>query len=118
MQCPECRLENPPSSENCDCGYSFQSGRPGPKLNGGRPRFLALAAFANGYKILGAVILVVLLAAAIVTLVKLPDQPFTMPVALGCLIVGVSQFVILTALGEAIHLFIDIAEDVRHIATK
>jgi transcription elongation factor Elf1 len=26
MKCPNCRLENPPSAEYCDCGYVFQSG--------------------------------------------------------------------------------------------
>jgi hypothetical protein len=26
MQCPQCRLENPPSADTCDCGYSFGSG--------------------------------------------------------------------------------------------
>ena len=26
MQCPRCRLENPPSAEVCDCGYSFVAG--------------------------------------------------------------------------------------------
>lgn len=25
MQCPNCRLENPPSAEWCDCGYSFKT---------------------------------------------------------------------------------------------
>jgi hypothetical protein len=25
MTCPECHLENPASSESCDCGYSFVS---------------------------------------------------------------------------------------------
>src|ERR1035438_8397569 len=23
MECPRCHLENPPSAERCDCGYSF-----------------------------------------------------------------------------------------------
>jgi len=27
MQCPECRLENPPTSIHCDCGYNFERGR-------------------------------------------------------------------------------------------
>ena len=26
MQCPRCHLENPPSTEVCDCGYSFATG--------------------------------------------------------------------------------------------
>ncbi len=26
MQCPNCRLENPPSSSVCDCGYDFVEG--------------------------------------------------------------------------------------------
>jgi len=26
MQCPNCRLEPPPSTEKCDCGYSFKTG--------------------------------------------------------------------------------------------
>lgn len=25
MQCPNCRLENPPIALRCDCGYDFES---------------------------------------------------------------------------------------------
>jgi hypothetical protein len=37
MQCPKCGLENPPSAETCDCGYSLGSGIqdcPAPKRAG------------------------------------------------------------------------------------
>jgi len=27
MRCPNCRLENPPTAERCDCGYDFPSGK-------------------------------------------------------------------------------------------
>ncbi len=26
MQCPKCKLENVPTAEYCDCGYSFKTG--------------------------------------------------------------------------------------------
>lgn len=26
MKCPNCRLENPPSAQYCDCGYRFATG--------------------------------------------------------------------------------------------
>lgn len=25
MECPECRLLNPPTAQRCDCGYDFQT---------------------------------------------------------------------------------------------
>ncbi len=27
MQCPRCRLENPPTAQRCDCGYDFPTGQ-------------------------------------------------------------------------------------------
>ena len=27
MECPRCRLENPPTAQRCDCGYDFPSGQ-------------------------------------------------------------------------------------------
>jgi hypothetical protein len=27
MQCPKCRLENPPNAKWCDCGYDFSTGK-------------------------------------------------------------------------------------------
>jgi len=32
MTCPACRLENPPTTPMCDCGYNFQT------KSGGKPR--------------------------------------------------------------------------------
>jgi hypothetical protein len=26
--CPQCRLVNPPTAQQCDCGYDFTKGRP------------------------------------------------------------------------------------------
>ena len=27
MECPHCRLINPPTAQRCDCGYDFPSGK-------------------------------------------------------------------------------------------
>ena len=33
MQCPNCRLENPPEATYCDCGYTFATGKIRPSLS-------------------------------------------------------------------------------------
>jgi hypothetical protein len=43
MQCPKCKLENPPGGARCDCGYDFASGKvvkpeSGDKADGGEKR--------------------------------------------------------------------------------
>ena len=31
MECPQCRLFNPPEAVRCDCGYNFNTGQRGPR---------------------------------------------------------------------------------------
>jgi signal peptidase I len=44
MKCPSCGLENPPTAQNCDCGYNFASSVPPAERKNKRNPFLAAVA--------------------------------------------------------------------------
>jgi hypothetical protein len=85
MQCPRCHLENPPSTESCDCGYSFVTGSYVPKASSrsgttfsstGAPkgRYYALESISWGCRVTAWVAAASLVVAGIVVLFNLTDQ--------------------------------------------
>ncbi len=130
MQCPRCHLENPPSTTTCDCGYSFATGayvpksvdRPGEHSMGGqaRPRYAALESISTFYRIAAWVILVVLVLVGVNILANSTDQTMSIALykALACFVGAAVQWLVLKAVAEAINLFVDIACDVRAMASK
>jgi len=130
MQCPRCHLENPASTETCDCGYSFVTGSYVPKpstrsgassVSGGqRGRYSALEGISRFYRIAAWLVAAVLVVAGIVLFVESTDQQkgVMIPTAIGCFIAAAVQWLVFTAVAEAIALFVDVANDVRAIAIK
>jgi len=50
MQCPSCQLENPPTAEVCDCGYSFTKRVQTRRTAADSPEVLELRAIARSVK--------------------------------------------------------------------
>ena|ERR1017187_5242763 len=130
MQCPRCHLENPPSTEVCDCGYSFATGsyvrKPStssPASSGTGPqktRYAALETISAIFRFAAWLVAAALVITGVVILVNSTDltRPFAIPAAIGCFIGAALQWLVLKAVAEATILFVDIAYDVRAIAVK
>jgi uncharacterized membrane protein len=129
MQCPKCHLENPPSADACDCGYSFSKGvyvsRPvnhsaSVSAAAARGRYHALETVSNIYRIAAWLSAAGLIVVGIVLLVNATDQQkaYALPAAIGCFIYAGAAWLTCTFVAEGIGLFVDIAYDVRAIATK
>jgi len=128
-QCPKCHLENPPSAEVCDCGYSFSKGvyvsrsvsrSESAITTAARGRYHALETVSTIYRVaawIGAAGLVVL---GIVLLVNATEQQktYALPAAIACFIYAGAAWLTCTFIAEGIGLFVDIAYDVRVIASK
>ena len=130
MQCPRCHLENPPSTDVCDCGYSFATGSYVPKpsnRSGASPsaepektRYAALEMISSGFRLASWLVPAVLVVTGIAMLLNSTDQQkaYLIPAAIGCFLGAAGQWLVLKATAEAIILFVDIAYDVRAIAVK
>jgi hypothetical protein len=130
MQCPKCRLENPPSTETCDCGYSFvtrsfvpkPSSRSGtyPSIGQEKSRYSALESISKGARVAAWLMAAFMVIAGIVILLNLADQQktFAIPTAIAFFGAAAGQWLVFTVIAEAIMLFVDIAYDVRAIAIK
>ena len=130
MECPRCHLENPPSTEACDCGYSFATGSyvPKPPNRSGafsrtgpeKTRYAALESISTVYQTAAWLVAAALVVVGVIILVNSTDQQktVTIPAAVGCFIGAAVQWLVLKAVAEAIMLFVDIAYDVRAIAVK
>ncbi|MEI9972340.1 MAG: hypothetical protein WDO73_09990 [Ignavibacteriota bacterium] len=129
MQCPKCRLENPPSADACDCGYSFLKGvyvsQPVSPSSASHTAFAkrqyhALESISTGLRVGAWLVALVLVAVGVVILASATDQQrsASIPAALGYFASAALQWLVLKATAEAIILFVDIAHDVRAIAAK
>lgn len=129
MQCPKCHLENPPSADSCDCGYSFSKGvyvsRPVSRSTAAysapaKGRYSALETVSTVYRVLGWLGAAGLIVVGIVLLVNTTDQQkaFAMPAAIACFIYAGAAWLTCMFIAEGIGLFVDIAYDVRTIAAK
>jgi len=130
MQCPRCHLENPPTTDVCDCGYSFATGSYARKALGAsaalggagleKTRYAALEGISTICRIAAWLVAGALVLAGIVILVNSTDQLkySAIPPALGCFIGAAFQWLLLKAFAEVIMLFVDVAYDVRAIAIK
>jgi hypothetical protein len=129
MQCPKCNLENPPSADTCDCGYSFSKGvyvsRPASPSNASprasaSGRYHALESISAGLRAGAWLVALMLVVMGVVILVNATDQQkgYSVPAAIGCFASAGLQWLVLKATAEAIILFLDIASDVRAIAVK
>lgn len=131
MQCPRCHLENPPSADVCDCGYSFVTGsyvpkvssRSETKLSGGpeKSRYFALENISRGCRVASWLAAILMALAGIAVLFNLTEQQktaFGIPAAIALFGSAVLQWLLFRGIAEAIILFVDIAYDVRAIATK
>ena len=130
MQCPRCHLENPPSTDTCDCGYSFATGsyvrRPSgfsgassstePK----KSQYAALETISTIFRVAAWLVAAVLVLAGIAALAYPTDQlkALAIPTAVSCFIAAGLQWLVLKAVAEGIALFVDIAYDVRAIVVK
>ncbi len=128
MQCPNCGLENPPSSETCDCGYSFVKGlyvptQPNRTALIGVPdtgRYSALRSISRIYGASALLIACTLVVAGIVILINSSEQQKAIAIgtAIGCFSAAAVQWLIFRGVAEAITLLVDIANDVHAIAAK
>lgn len=143
MQCPRCRLENPPTAQVCDCGYSFDGKTTladrSPRVSAldtdryaaqeaRRSRYYALESVSAGYHTMALLIGALMALLGIGCLVgglymaSSGEGIFwvapAIVVAIWCLGAGALQWIILRAIGEAIGLFVDIAYDVQRIANR
>ncbi len=130
MQCPRCHLENPPSADVCDCGYSFASGsyvrKPsGPSGTSSRTepqksRYAALETISTVFRVAAWLVAAALVLAGIAALAYPTGQlkALAVPTAVGCFIAAALQWLALKAVAEAIALFVDIAYDVRAIVVR
>jgi hypothetical protein len=129
MQCPKCHLENPPSADACDCGYSFSKGvyisRPvnhsaSASAATARGRYHALETVSTIYRVLAWVGAAGLIVAGIALLANTTDQQkvFAIPAATACFIYAGAAWLTCMFIAEGIGLFVDIAYDVRAIAAK
>lgn len=130
MQCPRCHLENPPSADVCDCGYSFATGsyvrkpsglpRTSSRTEPERSRYAALETISTIFRVAAWLVAAALVLAGIAALAYPTDQLKTLaiPTAVGCFIAAGLQWLVLKAVAEAIALFVDIAYDVRAIVVK
>src|ERR1039458_3248232 len=120
MECPRCHLENPPSTETCDCGHSFVTGSyvPKPSSRSGtfsgtgpeKSRYFALESISKGARVAAWLAAAVLVIAGILILANSTGQ-FARPAAIGCFIAAAGQWFVFKVIAEAIALFIDIAYD-------
>lgn len=125
MQCPKCHLENPPSTETCDCGYSFAT-RSYTKpvrstgVGAARGRYAALERIAGACKVVSWIAGCSMVLAPAIVLANATEalRPYAIGLAVACLNAAALQWFIFRGIAEAIMLFVDIANDVRTIAAK
>jgi hypothetical protein len=132
MQCSKCRLENPPSAETCDCGYSLKTGlfvaKRANHLNVKSERthaqetrqYYALETISSGFRFTAwanAVVLV-LLGFGVLMVNADPGWHLKVWLAIGFFGCAFTQWLILKGIAEGIMLFLDIADDVRKIADR
>jgi hypothetical protein len=86
----------------------------------GKSRYAALEAISAGFRVGAWLVALVLVAMGIAILVNATDQQksYLIPAAVGCFVGAGWQWLVLKATAEAIILFVDIAYDVRAIASK
>jgi hypothetical protein len=128
LKCPKCRLENPPSTDVCDCGYSFSSGTyvPRPTSPSGQSftasaelgRYAVLERIAKNCRIAGWIVAIVLSLIGAATLVNAPDVAKAVRGAIIWFLVAFAQLGTSILIAELISLAVDIANDVRVIAAK
>jgi len=129
MECPRCHLENPPSAEYCECGYSFVTKSVAHCVSTALPReantvlrsrrYPAHEKISGGFRALEWIFAAGFVISGIVAVVSSTDQakPITLAAAIGAAIMAAVLGLVLPSIGEGIVLFVDIACDVRTIAS-
>lgn len=130
MECPKCHLVNPPSSDVCDCGYSFEKGvhigrptvrsQPTFASGPGQGRYHVLERISVGYYIAAWVVSIGLVAVGIILLTQgnEPQKTAAIPMALVFFLCAPGAWLTCTLMAAGISLFVDIAYDIRSIAAR
>jgi hypothetical protein len=90
--CPVCKLVNPATAMECDCGYSFVTDEMTARGEE-RARQQEHRSWANGRLIIGVVLLVIGILVTVVTYSDASDSGGTYTIAYGAMIVGVINIV-------------------------